>query len=157
MKFGPLLCGEAGDAFIVSRKIFLSDTSVLASATTTHENFTNLPVMRVGYGSLFLAAFLIKKTDVCEHGESATDRILLDHGCVAFHGIPATPDNEFDQFLTIYLTAKDKVARWATIEACHRDKAIESDESIMVRIPGCCIRCAIYQAQAEDTVRKLVL
>jgi hypothetical protein len=157
MKFGPLLCGEAGDSFVVSRKILISNLSAIKVETQASDATEDVAVMRVGYRTLYLASQLIRKTNPCEHGDFPTNKTVLGPGCVALAGVGTLAKNDFDQQLMIFLTATDKVARWAAITACYRQKPIEWDQFVMVRIHGCCIQCAIDQAQLDETVRKLIL
>lgn len=158
MRFGPLLCGENGDCFVVSRKVYILDASAIQMESRIPGAAEELAVTRIGYRQLYLASLLSKKTDPCKHGDSSTDKTLLGTGCIAAAGIgTAVTNRDLDELLMIFLTAKDKGARWAALVACYRAAPVERNQFVMVRSNHCCLPCAIDQAQADATVRKLIL
>jgi hypothetical protein len=157
LKYGPLLCGESGDSFVVSRRIYMRNSQAITTKTPLSDPIENFAVSRIGYRQLYCASWLVQKTKSCDHGEKLHEKIALYTGCVAVSGVGNLSKTDLEGFLVIYLTARDKVARWRALISAYEQKEIELNQHVMIRTGTCCLQCAIDQALRTEGIWRLVL
>lgn len=159
MKFGPLLYSEghdSGDSFVVSRRLYRSKVSTVKPKGGNPDLTTDLAVIRTGYRELYLSSLFLSRTKCCHHSGQLKSMVTLDHGCVAHVGV-GLRSRAFDQFLIINLTTDNSAARWVALVEFHRHKRLGEARFAMVRVGGCCMNCAIKQAQSDRSIGRLIL
>jgi hypothetical protein len=144
MKFGKPFCGERGDTFVLSLRLYETDATGAVIADS---------VRRSGYNEFYNALWRSVKTFPCSHGSAANKTMTLPPGCVALsgfgeHGISLQgADPDFQARTHICLTAGNRAARWRALTAiAMNQEAADKFVPILLRGADCCFTCAVDQA-----------
>jgi hypothetical protein len=155
MKFGKPFCGERGDAFVLSPRLYETDAAGAIIADS---------VRRSGYNEFYNALWRSVKTFPCLHGPAANKTMTLPPGCVTLSGFGEHDisvqgaDPFFQARIHICLTAGNRAARWrALIAIAVHQEAADRFVPILLRGADCCFSCAVEQALKKEGVWFLVL
>ncbi|KAL9116338.1 MAG: hypothetical protein Q9187_007138 [Circinaria calcarea] len=137
-KFGPPLCGERRDSFVVNLRLNTQDEG-------------SQQTRRTGYAELFSALWTVQKTDDCAHPQMKDERLTLAPGCATFSRCGDEGSLHLGERVAICLTAHNKAARWKALIAIAKGRNWTKKyedvrfQQVLLRGERCCFRCAINQ------------
>lgn len=134
IEFGPPLCGERGDSFIVGLRI-----------QTIHDNIPH--TLRTGFADLHKALWPVEKTTPCLHSPLANEGVMLEPWSVTVSGHLFHDFEYMDERLIICLTAYNMAARWRALLSLAATTRIS--RRILLRGRDCCLACTIGQTAAS--------
>ncbi len=138
---------------------FFSVSLSLACTTSDGRSKGEVQLRRVGYRELHQSLWSVSKTSNCQHAVS-TSEIRLGSDMAAMADFYEEDIDRPSARVLIALTAGSKDARRRTLLALHhssQEVEINDQETPLLRTAGCCIRCAVEQADAIAGKVTLVL
>lgn len=146
IRFDKPMIGEHGDSFVVTLRLVHPPSSTATVVDRRH-------IRRTGYHELWRAHSMAVTTNVCNHLQARDEDIVLEPGWATLSGLGEYLPDDFSQWdwgrTLICLTAGNSAARWRTMLSITRLGMQRPDQRLMLRGPGCCLKCAILQAAQQ--------